>query len=85
MHGAALLAGPHPPCFYCGSGRHKSAACPSKQLPYATNGLERLGHLSMDEINRLFSEYLNEAGDGLSVIAEPVPKNDAAAAGPSMS
>jgi hypothetical protein len=76
VHGAALLTGPNAPCFYCGSGRHKSTACPSKQLPYATNGLARLGHLSMDGINRLFSDYLSEAGDDLPVMAEPVSKDE---------
>lgn len=76
LHGTALLTGPNTPCFYCGSGRHKTTACPSKQLTNSTNGLERLGHHSMDEINRLFSDYLSEAGDDLPVVAEPVSKDD---------
>jgi hypothetical protein len=76
LHGSALLSGPHGPCFYCGSGKHKSAVCPSKQLHFATNGLERLGHLSMNEINRLFSEYLNQMGEDLGLIAEPDSKDN---------
>ncbi len=76
VHGTTLLTGPYSPCFYCGSGKHKAGACPSKQLPYATNALERLGHLSMDEINRLFSDYLSEAGNDLPLMAEPVSKDE---------
>jgi hypothetical protein len=75
-HGTALLTGPNAPCFYCGSGKHKSTGCPSKQLPYATNGLEQLGHLSMDEINRIFSDYRSQAGDDLGVIPEPASKEE---------
>ena len=76
VHGTALTTGPYPPCFYCGTGKHKTASCPSKQLPYATNGLERLGHLSMDEINKLFSIYLSEAGNDLPIVAEPVSSDE---------
>ncbi len=76
VHGAALVAGRHAPCFYCGSRKHRTTACPSKRLPYATNGLRRLGDLSIDDINRLFSDYLRQAGEDLSVIPEPAPKED---------
>ena len=76
MHGAALVAGTCAPCFYCGSGRHRTTNCPSKDLPYATTGLERLGYLSMGEINRLFSDYLNRSGEDLPVIPEPSSKGD---------
>lgn len=75
-HGAALVAGKNAPCFYCGSRKHRAAACPSKHLPYATNGLERLGYLSMDEINLLFSDYLNQSREDLPVIPEPSSKED---------
>jgi tetratricopeptide (TPR) repeat protein len=70
-HASALVQGRYAPCFYCGSRKHRTTGCPSKHLPYATNGLERLGYLSMDEINRLFSDYLSHSGDDLPVLPEP--------------
>ena len=76
VHGVALVAGKYAPCFYCGSRKHRTTACPSKHLPYATSGLSRLGYLSMAEINRLFSDYLNRSGEDLPVIPEPVSKED---------
>ena len=76
IHGAALIAGRYAPCFYCGSRKHRTTDCPSKHLPYATNGLVRLGDLSMDETNRLFSEYLNQAGVDLPILPEPASKHD---------
>ncbi len=75
-HASALVQGSYAPCFYCGSRKHRTTACPSKHLPYATNGLERLGHLSMDEINRLFSDYLKHSGDDLPVLPEPASNED---------
>lgn len=76
MHGATLVAGTHSPCFYCGTKRHSTTACPSKHLAYGSTGFERLGYLSMDEINRVFSDYLNRSGEELPVIPEPGPKGD---------
>jgi tetratricopeptide (TPR) repeat protein len=76
MHATALLAGAFAPCFYCGSKRHATTACPSKHLAYASTGLEKLGYLSMNEINRLFSDYLNRSGEDLPVIPEPGPKEE---------
>ena len=74
-HGAALVEGRLAPCFYCGSKKHRTTTCPSKHLPYATNGLERLSYLSMDEINSLFSDYLRRSGDDLPAPVEP-PSNE---------
>jgi class 3 adenylate cyclase/tetratricopeptide (TPR) repeat protein len=65
LYGALLLEGENRPCFYCGSRKHPTSHCPSKQLSYGTCGLEALGHLTMDEINRLFSTYLAGAGGDL--------------------
>jgi len=76
IHGAALVAGAHAPCFYCGSRKHRTTNCPSKHLPYATDGLVKLGDLSINEINRLFSQYLNLTGEDLSVLPEPSSKDD---------
>ncbi len=72
LHGAALLEGGNPPCFYCGSRKHPTTRCPSKQLPYKACGLEALGYLTMDEINHLFSTYLAEAGGDLPANPEPL-------------
>jgi class 3 adenylate cyclase/tetratricopeptide (TPR) repeat protein len=69
-YGQALLEGRHPPCFYCGTGKHLARDCPSKHLPYGTHGLEGLGRLSMGEINGLFERYLDEAGGKLPAPAE---------------
>lgn len=54
----ALIQGTHTPCFYCGDRRHASVDCPSKQLTETTNAFNRLGYLSLQEINSLFYNYL---------------------------
>ena len=53
--------GDHEPCFYCGDRRHLPGDCPSKQLPDVTRGMERLGYLSLEQINEVFLESLNGA------------------------
>jgi tetratricopeptide (TPR) repeat protein len=68
VHGANLVQGDKPRCFYCGSRRHLTSACPSKQLPNTARGMEQLGYLSLDEMNDLFSDYLRNAGDELPVV-----------------
>lgn len=68
VHGASLVQGDKPRCFYCGSKRHMTSSCPSKQLPNTARGLEQLGYLSLDEMNDLFSDYLRRASDELPVI-----------------
>ena len=72
LYSDALLEGENPPCFYCGSGKHRTTQCPSKQLSYGTCGLEALGHLAMDEINGLFSTYLAGAKGDLPASQEPL-------------
>lgn len=68
----SLAQGKHDPCFYCGDRRHLPADCPSKQLPDNTNGLERLGYHSPEQINEIFFAFLNrdpaafEGSDGLA-------------------
>jgi class 3 adenylate cyclase/tetratricopeptide (TPR) repeat protein len=74
VHSAALKEGSNSPCFYCGSKKHPTFSCPSKHLYYGTRGLEGLGYLPMEEINRLFSKYLSQAGTDLPVIPEPLGK-----------
>ena len=77
LYDGALLKGENPPCFYCGSGKHRTTHCPSKQLSYSACGLEGLGHLTMDEINRLFSTYLAGAGGDLPAHPEPLEADKA--------
>ncbi len=72
LYGPALIeGGENVPCFYCGSKKHPTTRCPSKQLPYRACGLEALASLSMAEINNLFSTYLAQAGKDLSTNPEP--------------
>jgi tetratricopeptide (TPR) repeat protein len=75
IHGRALVDGTKGPCFYCGSRRHHTRDCPSKQLPSSARGLDKLGYLAMDEINRLFSIYLVKAGADLPATPEPAGKD----------
>ncbi len=56
-----LIQGDNPPCYYCGDRRHMPLHCPSKQLVEMTDALEKLGYLSLGEINRLFYNYLSGA------------------------
>ena len=56
----SMVRGDYFPCFYCGDKRHSSSECPSKQLTETTNFLEKMGYLSMEEINNHFFRYLNE-------------------------
>jgi len=75
VHGPALLAGENNPCFYCGSRRHRTTYCPSKHLPYGTDGLEKLGHFPVGEINEIFANYLEEAGEDLPAPLEADTEN----------
>ncbi len=72
LYCAALIDGENPPCFYCGSRKHPTTRCPSKRLPYSACGLDALGRLGMDEVNRLFSAYLARAGGDLPADPEPL-------------
>ena len=58
LYQEALGRGRNEPCFYCGSRRHKATVCPSKHLLEDTSALERLGYLSVKELNGLFSKFL---------------------------
>ncbi|MFH1351517.1 MAG: adenylate/guanylate cyclase domain-containing protein [Pseudomonadota bacterium] len=53
-----LIMGEKVACFYCGDKRHLAINCPSKQLPEITHGLDELGYLPLDQINKLFFKYL---------------------------
>jgi len=53
-----MVHGELPTCYYCGDKRHRPVDCPSKILPELTNGMERLGYLSIEDISGLFLKYL---------------------------
>ncbi len=75
----ALAQGEYPPCYYCGDRKHLTASCPSKQFSKITHVMKDLGYLPLEEINKLFFNYLTKtdinAGDGV----EPLSKSDRAA------
>ena len=59
LHQEALSGGKEEPCFYCGSRRHKTGGCPTKQLLENTGYLNKLGYLSMRELNALFLGFVS--------------------------
>jgi len=58
LYQSAMIQGTHTPCFYCGDQRHANVDCPSKQFTEITNSFNRLGYISLQEINSLFFNYL---------------------------
>jgi len=48
---------PYPECFYCGSRNHHPLSCPSKSIPFHTNGLNEIGYLSSTEIKTLYATH----------------------------
>lgn len=56
----SLAQGKFPPCYYCGDRRHLTANCPSKQLSGITHVIKKLGYLPLEEINKLFFNYLTK-------------------------
>jgi tetratricopeptide (TPR) repeat protein len=57
----ALIQGDHTPCFYCGSRAHATSDCPSKEITELTHFIEKLGYMTLSEINNLFFNYLNDS------------------------
>ncbi len=57
-YGIVLSRGEFPQCFYCGSKEHVPKSCPSKEITEMTKGLDRLGRLTIREINDAFRQYL---------------------------
>lgn len=53
-----LIEGIHEPCFYCGSRKHLLSDCPSKHLPEVTQAFDKVGHMSIAQINTLFTESI---------------------------
>ena len=61
-HQNALIRGNKPPCFYCGNRTHLTPECPSKNIPYIADSLEKAGYLSPEKLNKLFADYVSSEG-----------------------
>ena len=71
----SLAQGKNPPCFYCGDRRHSTDRCPSKQITGLTQCLKDLGYLPLEEINKLFFNYLTKTGLNFDADAGPSNKS----------
>lgn len=58
IYQSALAQGDLRPCYYCGSKKHRPVNCLSKNIPEATNALDMLGYLSIDELNKAFHRHI---------------------------
>jgi hypothetical protein len=58
-HRALPLAGPLPPCFYCGMATHRPAECPGKMLTMATQGIALAGYLPIETLSELFGKAMS--------------------------
>ncbi|MEN6318763.1 MAG: adenylate/guanylate cyclase domain-containing protein [Syntrophaceae bacterium] len=56
----ALIQGENSPCLYCGSRKHFIADCPSKHLPEITNSINKIGYKSINEINKIYFDYVTK-------------------------
>ena len=54
----ALVSGEYTPCFYCGSHAHATTSCPSKMITELTGYIDKLGYMTLDNINNMFLSYL---------------------------
>jgi len=72
----ALINGENPRCYYCGSKRHKIGNCPSKHLPEITNAINKIGYKSMEEIDRLYADYLSGLGSNFEERHDESLNND---------
>jgi len=57
----ALAQDNEPPCFYCGNRTHIAPECPSKNILYISDSLEKAGYLRPEKLNKLFDDYLSDA------------------------
>lgn len=53
----------YPPCFYCGSGKHKAMDCPSRALTESGKSIEHLGYLPVQAIEELALSIEKSPGD----------------------
>ncbi len=70
----ALVNGNYNPCFYCGSQSHNTTGCPSKMITEMTDYVEKLGYMTLGNINNIFLSYLQAAQGDLGNI-ESMSKN----------
>lgn len=70
----ALVNGDYTPCFYCGSQAHNTMSCPSKMITELTGYVEKLGYMTLENINSMFLNYLQATRSDLSNI-ESMNKN----------
>ena len=70
----ALAQGKYPLCYYCGARKHLTASCPSKQFSKITHVMNDMGYLPLEEINKLFFNYLTKTdindGDGVESLGK---------------
>ena len=76
LYQGAMLHGADRPCFYCGSRKHVTLRCPSKELSELTGALSKLGYLSFDKINDLYLQYLGRNEQDQKVAATPGNDSD---------
>ncbi len=55
--------GMYPPCFYCGSGKHKAMDCPSRALTESGKSIQHLGYLPVQAIEELALSIEKSPGD----------------------
>ena len=70
----ALVSGDLNPCFYCGSQSHDTMSCPSKMITELTGYVEKLGYMTLENINNIFLSYLQSTQIDLGNI-ESMNKN----------
>ncbi|HIJ89480.1 MAG: hypothetical protein OEV89_01290 [Desulfobulbaceae bacterium] len=58
-HRSLPLAGPFPPCFYCGMTTHKPAICPGKMLTMTDQGISLAGYLPLETLSELFGKAMS--------------------------
>ena len=64
----ALVSGDYNPCFYCGSQSHITIDCPSKMITELTGYVEKLGYMTLENINNIFLSYLQATPNDLANI-----------------
>jgi tetratricopeptide (TPR) repeat protein len=74
LYQSVLAQGKYSPCYYCGDRKHLTASCPSKQFSKITHVMKDLGYLPLEEINKLFFNYITKTnvntGDGVESLGK---------------
>jgi len=63
LYQKALVQGKFHPCYYCGDKKHQPLDCPSKNIPEITNALDKMGYLSIDELNNIYYHHIMGEND----------------------